>query len=112
MRAGLAQLEALRRPGRLPPARAFWSLTMYNERQYFVANPLGRYAIGDRDPLVVGEDGALDIWLQHETPEPERQPNWLPAPAGPFSLMLRIYWPGPEVIAGHWAPPEVSKLAE
>ena len=97
-------------PGQLPPARAFWSLTMYNERQYFVANPLDRYAIGDRDPLVFGEDGSLDIWLQHETPGPERQANWLPAPAGPFSLILRIYWPGPEVIDGRWAPPEVSKL--
>jgi hypothetical protein len=58
--------------GETLPARAFWSLTMSNERQYFVANPLDRYAIGDRDPLVFNADGSLEISLQHDTPGRER----------------------------------------
>ncbi len=97
-------------PGQTPPARAFWSLTMYNERQYLVSNPMDRYAIGDRDKLAFNGDGSLDIWLQHETPGPDREPNWLPSPTGSFNLILRIYWPEPSVIDGSWAPPPVERL--
>ena len=35
----------------IPPVHAFWSLTMYNEKQAFAANPIDRYAIGNRDKL-------------------------------------------------------------
>jgi hypothetical protein len=78
------------------PIDAFWSLTMYefapDGRRFFVDNPLGRYALGDRTPgLVRSPDGAFDIWLQHAPPAPDRQANWLPTPAGRFSLALRFY---------------------
>lgn len=96
-------------PGQTPPANAFWSLTMYDSRQYFVDNALDRYAIGDRDPLVMGDDGSLEIWLQHESPGPEREPNWLPAPSGAFNVILRIYWPKPEAIDGSWRPPAIER---
>jgi hypothetical protein len=98
-------------PRRTPPARAFWSLTMYNDRYHFVDNPLGRYAIGDRHPLAVSVDGSLDLWLQHGTPGPDRESNWLPAPAGAFNLILRIYWPAQEVLDGSWTPPRIERLA-
>ena len=84
-------------------ARAFWSLTLYNERHYFVDNPIARYAIGDRDALAHNDDGSLDIWVQHSSPGLEREANWLPAPAGLFNLMLRIYWPRQEVLDGDWS---------
>ena len=70
-------------PGAMPPANAFWSLTMYDEHQYFVDNPIDRYAIGDRDPLDFGDDNSLELWLQHESPGSEREANWLPASARP-----------------------------
>ncbi len=98
-------------PGQTPPARAFWSLTMYDDRHYFVANPLDRYALGDRDALAFNGDGSLDVWLGHERPGPEREPNWLPAPAGAFNLILRIYWPQQEVVDGSWLPPGVELIA-
>jgi hypothetical protein len=97
-------------PGKTPPARAFWSLTMYNERQYFASNPIDRYAIGDRDALALNSDGSLDLWLQHETPGPEHEPNWLPTPQGSFNLILRVYWPEQELIDGTWEPPPVTNL--
>jgi hypothetical protein len=97
-------------PGETPPAQAFWSLTMYNERQFFVDNPLDRYAIGDRDPLAFNDDGSLDIYLQHESPGAEREANWLPAPAGSFNVFLRVYWPKPEMLDGAWVPPGIAKL--
>jgi len=95
---------------RTPPARALWSLSMYNASQYFVDNPLDRYAIGDRDPLVHNPDRSLDLWLQHESPGAEREPNWLPAPSGPFNVVLRIYWPADEVLDGQWMPPGIERL--
>jgi hypothetical protein len=95
--------------GELPPARAFWSLTLYGADQFFYDNPLGRYALGDRDALVANDDGSLDLYLQHDQPDAERLANWLPAPAGPFSLVLRIYWPAPSVLNRLWSPPPVRR---
>jgi hypothetical protein len=96
---------------RIPPARAFWSLTMYNDAQFFAANPLNRYAIGDRDPLKYNPDGSLDIYIQSQSPGPDKASNWLPAPAnGAFTMNLRLYWPQREVLVGKWSPPAVKRV--
>ena len=99
--------------GKTPPARAFWSVTMYDRRQLFAANPINRYAIGDRSDLQYNADGSLDLYLQRESPGTPREHNWLPTPAdGPFSLTMRLYWPNPEAVAaGRWAPPPVKRTA-
>jgi hypothetical protein len=92
--------------GQLPPARAFWSITLYNAEQFFTENPLNRYAIGDRDKLHYNEDGSLDLYIQRNDPGGAKTANWLPSPhKGPFSLSLRIYWPKSQVIDGSWRPP-------
>lgn len=95
--------------GQLPPAKAFWSLTMYNAKHFFVANSIDRYAIGDRDRLKFGDDGSLTLYLQHASPGKEEESNWLPAPKGDFYLMLRIYWPQPQALSGAWTPPPVTR---
>jgi hypothetical protein len=94
----------------LPPANAFWSLTMYNDRQFFVANPLARYAIGDRDALRFNDDGSLDLYVRHTSPGAARESNWLPAPPDAFNVMLRIYWPKPAALDGSWVPPAITKV--
>ena len=92
----------------IPPVRAFWSLTLYNDSQLFAENPINRYAIGDRDPLHFNGDGSLDIYIQRDPPGPDRESNWLPAPrSGGFSMNLRLYWPNASVLAGEWSPPPV-----
>ena len=60
------------------PVRGFWSLTMYDERQLLAANPIDRFAIGDRDKLAFNPDGSLDLYIQRESPGREKQSNWLP----------------------------------
>jgi len=96
---------------RIPPARAFWSLTMYDQRQLFTENPIGRYAIGDRDELTFNPDGSLDILVQADSPGKDKEANWLPAPkSGPFTMNLRLYWPKTEVLDGRWTPPPVARL--
>jgi len=90
----------------LPPVHAFWSVTVYNDKRYFTENPINRFALSDRDDLAFNPDGSLDLWIQRDDPGGGRTPNWLPAPRqGLFSLILRLYWPKPEVVAGEWRPP-------
>lgn len=94
----------------LPPVFAFWSLTMYDEEGYQVANELNRFAIGDRDPLSYGADGSLDLYLQHTNPGPDKESNWLPTSAsGRLGITMRLYGPKPRALTGEWAPPAVRK---
>ncbi|WP_218511682.1 DUF1254 domain-containing protein [Variovorax sp. dw_308] len=94
----------------IPPADAFWSLTMYDKDSYLVDNPIGRYALGDRSNLKLGDDGSLTIYIQNDSPGPEKERNWLPSPkdAG-FKMALRLYVPKKQVADGKWAPPAVQK---
>jgi hypothetical protein len=93
----------------IPPVQAFWSLTLYNDRQFFVENPINRYAIGDRDELKFNPDGSLDLYIQHESPGKDKESNWLPAPKDIFNLIMRLYWPKKPVLDGTWAPPPVVR---
>jgi len=93
-------------PRGLPPNDAFWSLTMADERQHFVANPIDRYSVGDRSGLAQNLDGSVDIYLQNAAPTGP-QSNWLPAPAGRFNLWLRVYMPGAAILRGEYAVPPV-----
>ncbi len=95
--------------GQLPPVRAFWSITMYNSKQFFVDNPLDRYAIGDRDKLKFNDDGSLLLYVQNESPGKDYESNWLPAPKDSFNLFMRLYWPKKEIIKGTWSPPVVQQ---
>lgn len=95
--------------GQLPPVNAFWSITMYNEKQLFVPNVLNRYAIGDRDRIEFNSDGSLSILIQSERPGSEKEANWLPCPPGSFNLTMRLYWPQRAVLDGKWKPPRVER---
>ncbi|MFN7399981.1 MAG: DUF1254 domain-containing protein [Sandaracinobacter sp.] len=99
-------------PGALPPVDFFWSLTMYAlPDRNLVPNPIGRYSIGDRTPgLKPDADGGLSIWLQPESPGPERESNWLPTPAGPFFFVARLYGPRAEALDKRWGLPPLEKL--
>lgn len=94
----------------IPPVRAFWSLTMYNDKQFFAENPIDRYAIGDRDELKFNVDGSLTLYIQRESPGKDKESNWLPTPkSGEFSMNLRLYWPKTEALDGTWKPPAVQR---
>ncbi len=96
--------------GHLPPVKAFWSLTLYDNDGYFAANPIKRFAIGDRDALKFNADGSLDLYIQHDSPGAEKENNWLPAPASGFNLALRLFWPDDLAINGQWTPPAVTTV--
>ncbi len=99
--------------GKLPPVNGFWSLTMYNAQYFFVDNPLNRYTLSQRDALKTNPDGSVDLYIQHESPGKDKESNWLPAPAGDFILMMRLYWPKdtpPSLIDGSWKIPEAKEV--
>jgi hypothetical protein len=95
--------------GKVPPTNAFWSLAMYNDKHFFVANPIDRDAIGDRDKLGLNADGSLDIYIQYDNPGKDKESNWLPAPKDSFNVILRIYWPKPDLLERRWIPPGIQR---
>jgi hypothetical protein len=100
--------------GQLPPVHGFWSLTMYDANYFFVANPINRYSISARQQLKTNADGSTDLYIQNQSPGADKESNWLPAPAGKFVLMLRMYWPNekdPSIIDGSWKIPAVKKAS-
>lgn len=99
-------------PGQLPPVTEFWSVTMYKlPERLLVENPIQRYSIGDRTSgLKLGADGSLEIYIQSENPGADKVSNWLPAPAGPFFFVARLYGPKDPVLKGTWKLPRLTEV--
>lgn len=98
--------------GELPPVHAFWSLTMYELPQsLLVANPINRYLLNSPmlPQFVKDTDGGLTFYIQNESPGKDKEPNWLPAPKGPFVIAMRLYWPKPEALDGTWKQPPMKR---
>jgi len=98
--------------GQTPPAEGFWSLTMYDDKYFFVDNTLNRYTVSSRFKFKYNDDGSLDLYIQKDYPGKDKEANWLPAPAGKFALMMRLYWPReaqPSLVDGSWKIPGVKK---
>jgi len=96
----------------MPPAEAFWSITMYDPEGFQVANPINRFAVSSWMPFKRNADGSLTLYIQNENPGGDRETNWLPAPKGPFNLTLRVYAPKSEALTGLWNPPPVTIAQE
>lgn len=95
----------------LPPANAFWSLTLYElPSSLLYANPINRYLINS--PMLPNlkrdADGGLTLYVSHVSPGKDFESNWLPAPAGPFWSILRLYWPKPAALEGKWKQPPMK----
>ncbi len=104
--------------GQLPPVNAFWSVTMYDGKsQLLIKNPINRYLLNS--PMLAdmkkNEDGSLTLYIQKNSPGPDKESNWLPAPNGPIYLVMRLYWPRTETPSilppgeGTWKPPGLVK---
>lgn len=99
-------------PAKDLPVNAFWSLTVYELPQSLLfANPINRYLINSPmlPSLKKDPDGMVTLYLQHESPGPDLEANWLPVPPGPFWAILRLYWPKPEALAQSWKQPSLVR---
>ena len=102
-------------PEEMPPAEAFWSLTMYEmPSSLLYANPIDRYLINSPmlPDLVKDADGGVTLYVQHDSPGPGKAANWLPAPAGPFLAVLRLYLPGKAALDGSWKQPPLEPVGD
>jgi hypothetical protein len=100
--------------GEMPPANGFWSITMYDKDYFFVPNAINRYTVSSRGKFKTNADGSVDLYVQKDSPGKDKEANWLPAPAGDFVLMMRLYWPSekaPSLLDGTWKPPEVKEAS-
>jgi hypothetical protein len=93
-----------------PPVNAFWSITLYDNEGFQVANVLNRFAVSSYMPFKTNADGALDLYFQNESPGKDKEANWLPAPKGAFNLTMRLYGPKSEALTGKWNPPPIAKI--
>ncbi len=96
--------------GATPPVDAFWSLTLYDNEGFQVANSLDRFAVSSWMPFHYNPDGSLDLYFQNESPGKDKEANWLPAPKGPFTLTMRLYAPKSAALTGRWNPPPIVKV--
>jgi hypothetical protein len=101
-------------PDQFPPVNAFWSLTMYEQPQsLLVANPINRYLVNS--PMLPefqrDADGGLTLIVQNQSPGKDKEANWLPAPTGPFSIIMRLYSPKPEATEGKWTAPPLKRAS-
>jgi hypothetical protein len=98
-------------PGQTPPVDAFWSVSMYNDKNLFIDNPINRYSIGQyTEGLKNNTDGSVDIYIQNASPGADKESNWLPAPEGSFNMVLRTYLPQSQVLNGTWQLPLVQNV--
>jgi len=100
-------------PGQLPPVDAFWSLTMYSQpASLLVDNPIDRYLLNSTmlSQFKLDPDGGLTLSIQHDSPGKEAESNWLPAPSGPFSVIMRLYLPQAPALEGKWVAPPIKSL--
>lgn len=101
-------------PVELPPVNAFWSLTLYElPASLLSANPINRYLINSPmlPNLKKDANGGMTLRIQHASPGPDKESNWLPAPAGPFFLAMRLYWPKNEALDGRWKAPPLERAS-
>ena len=94
----------------IPPAQAFWSITLYDPEGFQVANWLNCFAVSSWMPFKFNPDGSLDLYFQNTSPGSDKEANWLPAPKGPYNLTMRLYAPKPEALTGKWNPPPVTMV--
>jgi hypothetical protein len=96
--------------GATPPVNAFWSVTLYDSEGFQVANPLNRFNLSSWMSLKYNADGSLDLYFQNESPGKDKEANWLPAPKGPFNLLMRLYAPKSDALTGQWSPLPVTRV--
>jgi hypothetical protein len=95
------------------PVDAFWSLTLYERTPegalFFFDNPQRRYGLGDRTPgLRRDAAGGCSLLIGAADPGEARRANWLPAPAGRFTLVMRAYLPRADLRDGRFRLPPVT----
>jgi hypothetical protein len=96
----------------LPPANAFWSLTLYDyDRGFFIPNDHKKYSVGENGGMKLNAEGGIEIHVAAEKPDGVPPENWLPINRGDLGIdtMMRIYAPDLERWKT-WSPPKAERI--
>ncbi|MFV2071853.1 MAG: DUF1214 domain-containing protein [Thermoanaerobaculales bacterium] len=96
----------------MPPAKAFWSVTLYDSKNgFFIPNDRKKYSVGENAGFVLDENGGLEIHIAAEKPESVPEENWLPIVRQDEDLdvVMRIYAPDLQKM-GTWTVPKAEEL--
>lgn len=96
----------------LPPAKAFWSLTLYDKANgFFIPNDYKKYSVGENGGMKLNKDGGIEIYVTAEKPDGVPMENWLPINRKDENLdiILRVYVPELDKIET-WTAPLAEKL--
>jgi hypothetical protein len=96
----------------LPPATAFWSLTLYDlENGFFIPNDRKKYSVGENAGFKLNTDGGIEIYVSVTKPEGVPEENWLPINREDIGIngMFRIYAPDAEKMKT-WKTPQFEML--
>ncbi len=98
--------------GGMPPAEAFWSVTLYDsENGFFIPNEAKKYSVGENAGLKLADDGGIEIHVAAEKPQGVPEENWLPINRGDeaLDLVMRIYAPDHERMET-WQAPKAERV--
>ena len=96
----------------LPPAGAFWSLTLYDlDQGFFIPNDRKKYSVGENAGMKLNEDGGIEIYIAADKPKGVPEENWLPIPREDLELspQMRIYVPDLEKMKT-WKAPRAERI--
>jgi hypothetical protein len=96
----------------LPPAEAFWSVTLYDYKNgFFIPNDRKKYSVGENGGMKLNAEGGIEIYVAAEKPEGVPEENWLPINRKDedLSVNLRIYVPDLEKMKT-WQAPKAEML--
>jgi len=96
----------------LPPAEAFWSLTLYElDNGFFIPNERKKYSVGENAGMKLNGDGGIEIHVAAAQPPGVPAENWLPIERKDMdlNLILRIYVPDLEQMKT-WKPPVAERV--
>jgi len=100
-------------PDAMPPAGAFWSITLYDTANgFFIPNEHKKYSIGENAGMQLDADGGIDVYIAAERPDGVPMENWLPVNRGDYglSVILRVYVPDMNRFQ-NWRVPQAEKIA-
>ena len=95
----------------LPPAKAFWSVTLYESKNgFFIPNDSKKYSVGENTGFKLDNDGGIVIHIAAKKPADVPDENWLPINRGDYSidLIMRVYEPDLERYKS-WTPPRAER---
>jgi hypothetical protein len=96
----------------LPPAIAFWSLTLYDAKEgFFIPNKEKKYSVGENAGMKLNASGGIEVYVAAKQPKGVPAENWLPITREDLDLdvIMRVYQPDLKKMKT-WKAPKAERV--